>query len=71
MVVMATPKSRITQCVGRIQRPCDTKQTPLVLDVTDEDAQFFQQMRWKRQREYRREGYDIQTLQASAEGWWR
>jgi superfamily II DNA or RNA helicase len=59
--ILATPKGRITQCVGRIQRPCATKQTPIVLDVVDTPG-VFQRLRWKRQREYSREGYRVQVV---------
>ena len=67
--IMATPKGRVTQCIGRIQRPCETKQTPLVVDIAD-DASVFARLRWKRQRIYSAERYEVQVLQAtSAEGW--
>jgi len=62
--VMATPKSRVTQCIGRIQRPCDTKKPPLVLDVADDESSIFMQLRWKRQRLYAKEKYEIQVIQA-------
>lgn len=62
--IMATPKARITQCVGRIQRPCATKQTPLVLDIAD-DAGFFVQLRWKRLSQYRKDKYDVRLLSAA------
>ena len=61
--IMATPKGRVTQCIGRIQRPCDTKKTPLVVDVVD-DATVFVQLRWKRQKLYSKERYEVQVLQA-------
>ena len=64
--VMATPKGRVTQCIGRIQRPCETKQPPLVLDVADDCSSIFSSMRWKRQSVYRKEGYEVQTLSYDA-----
>ena len=68
--VMATPKSRIIQCVGRVQRPCEGKQMPLVLDVVD-DAPIFRNMRWARQRIYSAERYEVQVLpHDSAESAW-
>lgn len=68
--VMATPKGRVTQCVGRVQRPCPTKQTPLVLDIAD-DLSIFASLRWKRQKNYRREHYEVQVLSydAPADQW--
>lgn len=71
--VMATPKGNVVQCIGRIQRPCPTKGVPLVLDVADDDVPFFRTMRWKRQRLYAKEGYEVQVLPASSpeEAWSR
>lgn len=60
-IVMATPKGRVVQCIGRVQRPCDTKQPPLVLDVVD-DASVFQHLRRKRQKLYAHEKYEVQVL---------
>jgi len=68
--VMATPKGRVTQCVGRIQRPCDTKQVPLVVDVADDSSPIFVQLRWKRQRAYAKEKYELQVLHASEKQGW-
>ena len=64
--VMASPKSRVVQCIGRIQRPCVTKKTPLVIDVAD-DMSLFISLRWKRQRLYKNEGYEIQVLNVNVE----
>ena len=67
-VVMGTPKANVVQCIGRIQRPCNTKQPPLVLDVAD-CVSVFVQMRFKRQRLYSKEKYEVQVLEeTSAEG---
>ena len=64
--VMATPKGRVTQCIGRIQRPCETKKQPLVLDVVD-DVSIFVPLRWKRQKEYAKEKYEVQVLSHTEE----
>lgn len=64
--ILATPKGRVIQAVGRIQRPCENKKTPLVLDVVD-DVSIFPSMRWTRQRMYTKEGYEVQVLPAIAE----
>ena len=64
--VMATPKGRVVQCIGRVQRPCADKQPPLVVDVVDEDVPLFDTLRWTRHRLYRKEKYDVQTLAADA-----
>jgi superfamily II DNA or RNA helicase len=69
-LVLATPKSRVVQGVGRIQRPCPTKKSPLVLDVVD-DVSVFPGMRWTRQRWYSKEGYAVQVHAADtdADNW--
>jgi len=68
--VLATPKSRVVQCIGRVQRPCATKQSPLVLDVAD-DVSVFAHLRWTRQRLYSKEKYEVQVLPYDAQyGMW-
>ena len=69
--VFATPKGRVTQAIGRCQRPCATKRPPLVLDVVDDNA-VFQTLRFGRQRHYAKERYSVQTLSAGDHGssWW-
>lgn len=64
--VMATPKGRVVQCIGRIQRPCETKQKPLVLDIAD-DLSVFCALRWKRQKMYKKEKYEVQVLPCDAD----
>lgn len=65
--VMATPKRRVTQCIGRIQRPCATKQAPIVVDVVD-DVSVFAAQRWARQKLYRSERYELQVLRSDTAG---
>lgn len=70
--VLATPKARVVQCIGRVQRPCETKQYPLVLDVAD-DTSVFVPLRWARQRLYSKEKYEVQVLDsevAKEEEWY-
>ena len=47
--------------MGRIQRPCETKMPPLVLDVVD-DATVFANQRWRRQKLYSKEAYEVQVV---------
>ena len=54
-LVMATPKSEVEQAVGRIQRPCAQKMTPLVEDIVDAYS-IFSAMRWKRRRFFKAQG---------------
>ena len=63
--IMATPKGRVTQCIGRVQRPSTTKQTPLVVDVVD-DVSVFRSLRWTRQRTYAQNKYTVQVLPSTA-----
>lgn len=64
--VMATPKGRVTQCIGRIQRPCAQKQEPLVVDIVD-DVPIFASLRWSRQRWYSKQKYATQVLNADVD----
>lgn len=71
--IMASPKGRVTQCIGRVQRPCATKQSPLVIDIAD-DVSIFKQLRFKRQKEYQKNGYEVQVMSAhdaTEEAWFR
>ena len=62
--VMASPKGRVVQCIGRVQRPCPTKKSPLVLDIVDNNR-CFQTLRWSRQRTYSKEKYEVQVVEVS------
>lgn len=64
-LVFALPRARVTQAVGRIQRPCETKKHPLVLDLVDHNVPFFEGLRWKRQKHYSEEKYNVQVLPAN------
>lgn len=64
--IMATPKGRVTQCIGRIQRPCADKQSPLVLDIAD-DVGIFTSLRWGRQRMYNKNKYTVQVHNADVD----
>ena len=64
--VMATPKSRVEQCIGRIQRPCDTKQSPLVVDIAD-DGVYYGRLRQARHNFYRKNQYETQIVNATDE----
>lgn len=59
-LVLATPKGDIVQAVGRVQRRHPDKHTPLVFDVVDTFS-VFEQLRWKRWRAYREQGFQCQT----------
>lgn len=64
-LVFATPKSDIEQSVGRIQRPCDTKQRPLVVDIVDPWS-VFRTIRFKRCRHYREMQYVVTEVDESS-----
>lgn len=63
--IMATPKGRVTQCIGRVQRPSSTKMSPLVVDVVD-DVSIFGSLRWTRQKMYNKNKYTVQVLPSTA-----
>jgi superfamily II DNA or RNA helicase len=56
-LVMATPKTDIEQCVGRILRQ-KNETSPLVIDIIDDHSPFRNQWR-KRKTFYKSKGYDI------------
>ena len=60
-LIMATPKGNCIQAIGRIQRPCETKKTPLVLDVVDSHS-IFGKLKDKRMNIYRQNNYNCQTF---------
>ena len=64
-LVMATPKSKVEQCIGRILRQCDTKQFPLVVDVADEGF-YYGRLREARMNFYRRNKYETQIVDYDA-----
>ena len=65
-LVQGTPKGDVVQACGRVQRKCQTKQTPLVIDVIDTFS-VFEQLRWKRHRFYKQEGFQCQVFDATAD----
>lgn len=57
-LLLATPRSNIEQSVGRILRPCASKQRPLIIDVRDPFS-LFVAMAFKRQRFYKSQNYTL------------
>ncbi|RPF82525.1 MAG: DEAD/DEAH box helicase [Rhodothermaceae bacterium TMED105] len=60
-LIMATPKSKVEQCIGRILRQCDDKQFPLVVDIADEGF-YYGRLREHRLNFYRKNKYDTQIV---------
>jgi superfamily II DNA or RNA helicase len=60
-LIMATPKGNCIQAIGRIQRPCEYKNIPLVLDVVDNHS-IFGKLRWKRYNLYTKNNFKCQTF---------
>ena len=58
-LILATPKARVEQAVGRIQRPCETKKSPFVLDLVD-DFSVFRGLKFKRHKFYQSNHYEVQ-----------
>lgn len=69
-LIMATPKSKVEQCIGRILRQCDDKQFPLVVDIADEGT-YFGRLRENRLNFYRKNKYETQIVSydSSQEDW--
>ena len=59
-LVLATPRSRIQQTIGRIERTHDGKLTPLVYDIVDPFS-VYPSMWYKRRHFYRSRGFQIET----------
>ena len=59
--ILGTPKSRVEQCIGRIQRDCDTKQSPLVYDIADEGL-YYSRLRSARQTFYRKNSHPVEMM---------
>jgi superfamily II DNA or RNA helicase len=64
-LLLATPRSRIQQSVGRIERSKAGKAVPLVLDVVDTWS-IYAQMRYKRRAFYKSRGFTCDTQSSSA-----
>lgn len=68
-LVMATPKGDIVQASGRVQRKHPEKKVPLLIDVVDTFS-VFEQLRWKRWRFFKREGFTCQSYDATEDAPW-
>ncbi len=60
-LVMATPKTDITQPVGRILRAKHDQTKPIIVDIVD-SHKCFQNQYQQRKRFYKKNGYAIQTV---------
>jgi len=58
-VVLASPRMRIQQVVGRALRPMDGKLTPVVYDIVDTGIERFKAMSYGRKKKYDQLGYNI------------
>ena len=67
-LVLASPASDLTQTVGRILRPCGSKQRPLIYDVADDLVLPFVRMNQARRRFYAASGYVVVEGAEGAEG---
>jgi superfamily II DNA or RNA helicase len=60
-LIMATPKSKVEQCIGRILRQCDDKKFPLVVDIAD-DGFYYSRLRQSRINFYHKNKYETQIV---------
>ena len=63
--VMGTPKAKVEQCIGRIQRELEGKRPPIVVDVSDDDSPFYHKLRMARHNFYRRQAYTTHVVPAA------
>jgi superfamily II DNA or RNA helicase len=63
-LVFATPSGNVEQAVGRIQRPCATKQTPLVIDIVDSTSSAFMSMYGRRRSFYKRRALNLTDVES-------
>jgi len=64
-LIMATPRSKTEQAIGRILREKEGKHDPIVVDPVDENIGFCVGLMYARQREYRKLGYKGEFLDLS------
>ena len=60
---MATPVTSVEQAIGRIQRQCPGKQSPLVVDLVDPFSMFVGE-HYKRKRFYSAQRYETEHVAA-------
>ena len=62
-IVLASPKSKIEQAIGRILRKkaCDRDKVPIVIDIADEFS-VFKNQNIKRRKFYKKNKYQIQNI---------
>ena len=60
-LIMALPRSKIQQVVGRCERTHEGKLVPLVIDIVDTFS-VFMGMSWKRHAFYKSRGFDTERL---------
>lgn len=61
-LVLATPISDATQSVGRVLRPCESKQAPVVLDIVDDGCSSFLRQAGIRRGLYDRSAFSVEEL---------
>lgn len=62
-LVLTTPRSRVQQTIGRVERTHEGKLTPLVIDITDPFS-VYPNMWYKRQQFYKSRGFTIEMQDA-------
>ena len=65
-LVLVTPKGDIEQSIGRIQRPCPNKKTPIVIDIVDPWS-IFNQLRYKRGNHYKKMNYNVKSVMCNSD----
>lgn len=69
-LVLASPKGDVIQATGRVQRKCEGKAIPLVVDIVDTFS-VFETLRWKRWKFYKKQGFSCQSFSSfNEDGVW-
>jgi superfamily II DNA or RNA helicase len=66
--ILATPRSNVVQCIGRIRRELPDKPLPVVFDVDDRDSPVFGGYKKGRQKFYKKEEAEIVEMEWVDEG---
>lgn len=60
--ILSTPRSDVRQIVGRVIRSLDGKQTPIVIDIVDDDSHVFEAYSNKRMKFYNSVGAKVTNV---------
>ncbi|KKL59793.1 hypothetical protein LCGC14_2211740, partial [marine sediment metagenome] len=71
VMILATPRSRVVQAVGRILRELPNKKQPVVVDFMDTGIGLCEGMAWARWTQYKKSGWASGTPKGLKQGYRR